>query len=115
MARPLTLVISRVFDPVQGRLERRGDVYNVARMNRVARHLWEQQVDNLRKAAPTSFRYTSEVALDFSFQVWFHGGMYVWVWVCISCMCAFCVCVQCVVAPKCMCAWRVYCIYTSYA
>ncbi len=67
MARRLTLVISRVFDPVQGRLARRGDVYNVARMNRVAHHLWEQQVDNLRKAAPTSFRYTSEVALDFSF------------------------------------------------
>ncbi len=80
-------MISRVFDPVQGRLERRGDVYNVARMNRVARHLWEQQVDNLRKAAPTSFRYTSEVALDFSFQVWFHGGMYVWVWVCVFRVC----------------------------
>ncbi len=54
----------------------RDDVYNVARINRVAHSHWEQQVDNLRKAAPTAFRYTSELVLDFSFELWFHGGMY---------------------------------------
>ncbi len=39
---------------MQGRLVpvfARGDVHNVARIKRVAHNLWEQQVDNLRKAA----------------------------------------------------------------
>ncbi len=44
-------------------------------MNRVVRALFEQQNQNLRKGKSTSYRYTSELALDFSFEVWFRGGM----------------------------------------
>ncbi len=54
-----------------------GDRYNIPRMQRVTRTLFDQQMQNLHKAAPTSFRYYSELVLDFSFEVWFHGGMFV--------------------------------------
>lgn len=45
------------------------------RMNRVWRELHSQQQSNIRKAASNAFRYRSQLALDLSFEIWFHGGM----------------------------------------
>ncbi len=59
-ARLPRLQICRVFDP---------------QLNRVSRALFEQQLQNLRKGKSTAYRYTSELVLDFSFEVWFRGGM----------------------------------------
>jgi hypothetical protein len=68
-------LIRRVFDlSQQPVLMPAADLHDTSRLDRVWKELHRVQHSNLKKVARTAFRYNSELALDLSFEIWFHGG-----------------------------------------